>query len=74
MTINYTFYPNCAYINVIPDVYISGGKVDDIPQNTFIKLSKKDLGYEIITLPSITNLRSNHSMVYHKKDNCKENF
>ena len=70
MTINYTFYPNCAYINVIPDVYISGGKVDDIPQNTFIKLSKKDLGYEIITLPSITNPRSNHSMVYHKKDNC----
>ena len=69
MTINFTFYSNCAYINVVPDVYISGGKVDETPQNSFIKLSKKDSEYEIITLPSITTPRSNHSMVYHKKDN-----
>ena len=63
------FLANLAFINVFPDIYISGGINSNTnkPDNNFYKITKLDNNnsYSITKLESMNKPRSKHSMAYH---------
>ena len=62
---NFTFPLFNTYINVLPYIYLSGGKEENKDLNSFYALKREgEKKLEITILPHMNEKRSNHSMIY----------
>ena len=62
---NFTFPLFNTFINILPYIYLSGGKEDNKDLNSFYALKREgEKKLEITILPHMNEKRSNHSMIY----------
>ena len=62
---NFTFPIYNSYINILPYIYLSGGKEEGHDLNGFYALRREgEKKLEITKLPHMIEKRSNHSMIY----------